>query len=158
MFKIRKNEAGVSLVEVLVAIAIISIILVAVGFSVTAFVSAREKLLNDTKSLYLAEEGYEILRVIRDDDWNTLDALTREATYYLDVSTTTLAVSTTPEVIDGEFYRSFVLNVAYRNNNDDFVETGGTLPDAGTVHVEMSVFGPNGTTTLSALLTNLHAI
>ena len=130
------------------------------GISVNTFVDARRALLNDTKSLYLAEEGYETLRALRDDDWNTLDALIIGTTYYLDVATTTIAVSGTPEVIDGEFYRSFVFNDVYRDADDDVTAstTPGATVDPEILEVTVSVFGPSGTSSLTALLTNLHAI
>ena len=93
------RQSGITLVEVMVAISIIASIVVAVGFSVTAYVDARSELLNDAKSVYLAEEGYEILRAIRDNDWNVIDVLTIGTTHYLSVSTTSINVSTTPEAV-----------------------------------------------------------
>lgn len=160
MFYSNLKEKGVTLIEVMVAISIIATIVVVVGFSVTAYVDARSRLLNDTKSTYLAEEGYEILRALRDDDWNTIKSLTVGVTQYLSVSTTTIAVSVTQEVIDGEFYRSFVLSPVYRDSNDDVTvsTTPGATIDTGTLEVTMSVFGPTGTTSLKGILTNLHAI
>lgn len=154
------KQRGVTLVEVMIALSIIASIAVVIGFSVTAYVDARTKLLNDTKSLYLAEEGYEVLRALRDNDWDTIDVLAIGSTHYLDVSTSTIAVSATPEIIDGLFYRSFVLSAVYRNSNDDITSStaSGAIVDTEILEVRMSVFGPTGTTSLTALLSNIHAI
>ncbi len=154
------RQSGITLVEVMVAISIIASIVVAVGFSVTAYVDARSELLSDAKSVYLAEEGYEILRAIRDNDWNVIDVLTIGTTHYLSVSTTSINVSTTPEVIDGNFYRSFVLSRVYRNSNDDITTStaSGSYVDPEILEVKISVFGPTGTSSLTGILSNLHNI
>ncbi len=159
MYLKQLRQSGVSLIEVMVAVSIIASMLGVVGFSVQSYVNARANLVNDMKALYLAEEGYEILRALRDDDWTTLSDLTIGSTYYLSVSTTTIATTTTQEIIDGEFYRSFVLDEVYRDGDDDVTvsTTPGATVDPDTLEMTMSVGGPSGTTTLRALLTNLHA-
>lgn len=153
-------QSGVSLIEVITGVAIITIILVAIGFAVQTYVAARTTLLVNLKATYLAEEGYEIIRSLRDENWNTIDALPVNTTRYLSVSTTTRAITTTPEVIDTNFRRSFKLQSVYRNSNDDIVASTapGAALDSETREVEMSVSGPNGTTTFEAILTNLYNI
>ncbi len=155
-----QRQAGVTLIEVLIAISIITSMLVVVGLSVTAYVNARTELLDDMKAVYLAEEGYEMLRALRDDDWNTLDALTRDTIYYFDVATTTLAVGGTPEVVDGSFARSFVLREVYRDGDDDITAstTSGASVDTEIVEVEVTVVGPSGTSSVTSLLSNIDAI
>lgn len=156
----RIYERGVTLIEVLVGISILAVTLIAIGFSVTSYVTARQELVSETKATYLTEEGYEVLRAIRDNDWNTLKALTPNSTYYFAVSTTTLAVGTTPEIIDTTFRRSFVVRSVYRNATSDIVASGapGATLDAGSRQFDISVNGPTGTTTFYAILTNIHAI
>lgn len=153
------RQAGVTLVEVVIGISIIAIAVVAIGYSVTQYVEARAALLNDAKGAYLAEEGYEIIRAIRDTDWNTIEALTIGTTYYLDVSTTTIAITNTPEIIDTTFNRSFVVQHVYRNASDDIVisTTPGATVDDGSREVEITVGGPNGTSTFEAIITNVFA-
>lgn len=154
------RQAGITLIEVLIAMSIIATMLIAVGLSVTAYVNARSELLTDLKALYLAEEGYEILRALRDEDWNTLDGLARDTTHYLTVATTTLGVSAVPEVVDGSFTRSFQLREVHRDANDDITasSTPGASVDSEIVFVEVMVVGPTGTTTMTSLLSNIDAI
>ena len=156
----RTYEQGVTLIEVLIGISILAVTLIAIGFSVTSYVTARKELVSETKATYLTEEGYEILRAVRDTDWNTLEALTPNGTYYLAVSTTTLAVGNTPEIIDSSYRRSFVVKSVYRNATSDIVASGapGATLDDGSRQFDISVAGPTGTTTFSAILTNVHAI
>jgi type II secretory pathway pseudopilin PulG len=156
----RTSESGITLVEVIIGVSIIATLLVAIGFSVTAYVNARTALLNNVKSAYLAEEGYEIIRALRDDDWTTIDALALDTTLYLDVTPSTIAVTNTPEVIDTDFSRSFVLRAVYRDVNDDIVSASnpGATVDDGSREVEITVTGPSGTDTFEAVITNLYAI
>jgi prepilin-type N-terminal cleavage/methylation domain-containing protein len=151
---------GMSLVEVLIGISIISVMLVVIGYSINTYVNARAALLNNTKATYLAEEGIEVIRAVRDNDWNTIDALPTNTTRYLSVSTTTFSIVTTPEVIDTNFYREFKVRPVYRNASDDIVAstTVGATVDDGSRQIDMYVGGPAGTTTMQAIITNLYAI
>ncbi len=151
---------GVSLVEVLVGVSIVATMLVVIGYAINSYVAARAALLNNTKATYLAEEGLEIIRAVRDNDWTTIDALPTNTPRYLSVSTTTFAIVTTPEVIDGQFYRTFTVRPVYRNASDDIVAstTAGASVDDGSRQIDMYVGGPSGTTTLQAIITNLYAI
>jgi type II secretory pathway pseudopilin PulG len=152
-------QRGITLIEVAVSITIITAILVVVGFSVNAYVEARSQLLVNAKALYLAEEGYEIIRALRDDDWSTFEGLSNNTTQYLSVATTTIGVGVGPEEIDAEFVRSFTLEAVYRDGDDDVVDssTPGAVVDPDTRLVTVSVAGPTGTTTLQAVLANIHA-
>lgn len=155
----RFLKSGVTLIEVLVGVSIVAVSLIAIGFSVNAYVDARAALLVNTRAVYLAEEGYETLRAIRDTNWNTLDALTVDTEHYLSISTTTISVSGTPEVIDTDFNRSFILREVYRNASDDIVSstTPGAIVDDGAREVTIYVGTPIGTSTLQAIITNIHA-
>jgi type II secretory pathway pseudopilin PulG len=155
------QQLGISLIEVLVGVSIITVSLIAIGFSVTAYVDARAALLVNTKSMYLAEEGYETLRAIRDVDWNTVEALALDTEHYFDISTSTIGVTGTPEIIDTDYRRWFVLQEVHRNSDDDIVAPGGlgvTTVDPGARDVTVYVQSPTGTSSLRAILTNLHAL
>lgn len=160
MKNFSRPQAGITLIEIVVAIAIIASIVIAVGYAVTTYVEARSHLLIDTKAMYLAEEGYEIVRSLRDDDWSNIGSLANGTIYYLDVTATTIAVGATAEVIDADFVRSFMLELVYRNASDDIVAaaTPGATIDPGSKLLIMSVASPNGTTTVQAILTNLYAL
>lgn len=155
----RSYQSGITLIEVIVAISIIASMVIAIGFSIITYVDARAALLTNTKTLYLAEEGYEILRALRDDDWNTIDTLTVDTYHYLDVATSTIGVTVTPEIIDGEYRRSFIVRDLYRDGTDDVTAstTSGATVDPDSREVEIFVASPLGTSSLHAILTNIHA-
>lgn len=158
--RVTQQQAGVTLVEVMIGVSIIAVALVAIGYSVNAYVDARTALLNNLKSAYLAEEGYELVRSVRDDDWNTLDALSLDTLHYLAVSSTSATVTTVPEVIDVDYVRSFELHELYRGSDGDITGSttfGASLDDDGR-WLEVHVNGPNGTTTFQAIIANIHAL
>lgn len=154
-------QQGISLIEVLVAVSILSVALVFINYTITLFVSARTELLADAKTLYLAEEGYELVRALRDDNWSTIDGLSLDTDYALSVSTTTLGLGSVPELIDDEYRRRFEVRALYRDSGDDDVTastTPGAVVDANGRELIVTVGGPTGTTSVRAILTNLFEL
>ena len=95
------------------------------------------------KAVYLAEEGIENIRFLRDVSWSTnISGLT--------------SLSTT---IDN-FYRTVTLSEVNRDANSDIVSSGGTV-DINTKLVVSSVSWWNGVSTttksISTYITNLYA-
>lgn len=158
MSTLKNKNQGITLIEVLVAVSILAVVSVFVGATVTQFTLTRNQILDETKKAYLAEEGYEILRYMKDDDWSSIDTLSFDTEYYFDISTTTLGiVSNPPEVIDGKFNRGFILQEVHRDGLDNIVAstTGGTTIDNDMKRVFVYVYDNNSTTTYEALLANL---
>ena len=155
-----RRTAGVSLVEVVIGVTVISVLVFAAGYSIVQMVEARERLVANTKTMYLAEEGYEMVRALRNNDWTDLESLTIGDTYYLDITTSAITISTTPEVIDGAYRRSFVVDEVSRDSDDDIVPNGttGSSVDPEAREVTVIVGGPAGTSTLTGVLGNLYSI
>lgn len=152
-----KQNQGVTLVEALVGVAIVGIILVFVTYAQNQYFSASKTALQTTKATYLAEEGQEFLRYLRDEDWNQLESLTTGTTYYFDVGSGTIAVTAVPEVIDGTYARSFTLAPLSRDGSGDFVTSGGTDDPQSRV-ATVRVIGGAASTSLVAIVANVHNI
>lgn len=152
---------GISVVEVLFGISLFAVISIFVTNALTQYFITTGVLQEKTKALYLATEGQEIMRYVRDDSWVNVTDMTVDTVYYFDVSTTTLATTTSPEVIDGTYTRSVILHNAYRNSDDDLVAstTGGASIDAGSRLVVTKVnWGIDDEIVQESLLTNLFDI
>lgn len=157
----RKQNAGFGVIEALVGVSILFTATMFVYFSMSLFLNSRAELLLKTQSLYLAEEGLEIMRYIRDEDWEVLNTeLSTDTTYYLLAGSDQVGTTTVPEVIDGTFTRSFVLHDVYRDDVTTDISSGGagTSIDSDAREVEMRVYYGTGTTTLTTILTNLFGI
>lgn len=138
----------------LIGISIAALILVFVVHSVTRFASIGREMIDKTAALYIAEDGMEIVRFIRDDSWTNISSLTNGATYYLNVSSTTLAITGTPETV-GIFSRSFVVDEVERGATDDIVVSGVTDPGSKYVTVTVTWDGGTESVSLTSVLANI---
>lgn len=153
----HRHQLGISLVEVILGIGILALALIFINYTVTEFVTARDEALVETKALYLAEEGYELVRALRDNDWDTIAGLSVDTDYALEVATSTIALGPVPEIIDEDYRRRFHLRPLYRDSDDDIVAstTAGATSDSEGREVWVEVGSPLGTTTVRAILTNV---
>lgn len=153
----RISTGGITVVEVIIGVTLLSVIVVMVLFTMTLFLQTRSELVKKTKALFLAEEGIELLRYLRDEDWTTVAALSKNTPYSFTISGSTVAVTSASEVIDSTYTRQFVLKTVYRNSTEDLALSGGggTHDDDESVWVEMNVGYGAGTTTLETVLTNI---
>jgi hypothetical protein len=119
------------------------------------FINSSHEVADETQALYLAEEGQELVRFIRDNDWTNISSLSIGVDYYLDIQTSDITTTATPEVI-GRFTRSFSLEDVERDSDDDIVSSGSV--DSGSRYVTVSVeWGtPVRTVSLTSILTNIN--
>lgn len=154
-------QKGVTIVEVMIGLLILSIAMVFIFHTFTLFFTAQRLTVQNAQAVYLAEEGQEMMRYLRDDNWTTFSGLAYDTARYLSIATSTIITNTTPEVIEGLFTRTITIRRAYRNSNDDLVAstTPGASVDVGSRLVEISVtWGTTNGVKLYSLLTNIHDI
>src|SRR3989344_3524920 len=105
-----KTGSGFVLIEALVASSILSVVLAA---GIGAFLlSIRTSLGNtaEVQAAFLAEEGLEALRVLRDDGWSAnIASQTASSTFYIVFDGSTWVTTTSNTYTDGTFERSAVL-------------------------------------------------
>lgn len=144
------KEKGMGLVEVLIASSIMAASLI----SIMGVYNALSKLsLRNTDSIqatYLAEEGLEIVRVLRDKGWANIASTTASTTYsfFWNNASSTWMATTSPEEID-IFDRSVIFESVRRNANFSIVQGGmGTVdPNSRKVTVTVSWLTVSGTST-----------
>lgn len=152
IFNLNKNtnslNQGFSVVEVLIACMIMSVVTLALMSAASKGIELSNKALKQVQSGLIAEEGVEAVKSIRDNNWTTISNLSVDTDYYLsfDTNSNTWSLSETPVLVDGTFTRKIVLSEVYRDNNNDDISSSGTL-DAGTKRINVSVSwpSPNGT-------------
>lgn len=165
LYGMAKNsfKKGFGLVEVIVAIFIFTLIL---GLLITAsnmYISGAGDNLKSAKAAYLAEEGIEAVKIIRDTGWNNISAFSDNTNYYLyfDMSSSTNNIwkaTTTASSVDSIYIRIFKTSPVYRDSNGRIVTTGGIL-DTNSKQISVSISWPSkiGTTTktLSTYIANI---
>lgn len=124
MFKQRikflSTEHGIGLIEIIVAISVISLTLLG---TITAFQFHLRAGLDTTdriRAIYLLEEGMEAARFLRDTGWTgSLSALSSGTPYHLATTSVGWDATTTPVLIDGTFFRTVIVSDVYRKTADD---------------------------------------
>jgi len=97
-FRTMNCEKGQSLVELLIAIGIFVIVVSTLAFFILDSYVTGRLAQEITVANFLAEEGMEATRSIRDNSWNNLS----EGSYGLAVSTTNWIFEGTEEEVDGQ--------------------------------------------------------
>jgi len=154
-----RKISGVTSIEVVIGVSLAGIIVVYSANSIVQFINTARDITFETQALYLAEEGLELVRYIRDNDWTEIGTLSLGSTEYLEVTSSDVSVSGTAEVID-EFTRSFSVENVYRSPGTfDIVAstTGGGVadPDSKYVTVTVSWGNPIQNVSLTTILTNI---
>lgn len=153
------REKGMLAIEVVIGVSIAATVITFTMYSVAQFVNAGRTIGNQTEALYLAEDGLELLRFVRDENWSDIGSLPENTTRFLDIASTDVSIGTSPEVIDG-YTRSFVVSNVYRHaTNDDILAstTSGSVADADTRYVTVTVTGgtPSVTVSLATILAEI---
>lgn len=155
-----KKIKGIGLIEVVVGVSILSLSLLAISSFYQKSLNISSKTAKLTQASFLLEEGLEIARFLRDEDWQNISNLTTGVDYYVVFNGSKWATTTTVTFIDGVFERKLNISNVSRDSNDVIVSSGGTV-DSNIKKITSSVSWRDGnattTRTLSTYLTNLFA-
>lgn len=151
-------QRGIGLVEVLVAVFIFTVILSSLVFISNLYLSGTTDSLRNTQAAYLAEEGVEAIKTIRDNSWDDIISIPTNNKRYLNfsIASSTWQVSTDEEMI-GIFSRSFVTDVVNRDSNGDISLSGVEDVNTKKIIVTISWNGKKGiiTKNLITYITNI---
>ena len=154
-----QTQKGFGLVEIIIGAAILATTLLAVSFFFQRAVVISRSTGELVQASFLAEEGIEVLRFLRDEKWENLSSgITPGTNYYLSFSGSSWATTTPNVFVDGVFERKFSIENVNRDGNDDITTSGGTLdPNIKLITVSVSWFDRGATTThtVSTYLTNI---
>jgi len=160
----RRNQfsRGAGLVEIVIAISIITLVLTSVISTYPVFLQSALATVDQVRGALLLEEGVEAVKTLRDDSWTTnISSLTASTTYYLSFSEgdSMWEATSSPSTIDTKFTRTFAVYAVNRDNDDDIDTSGGGTVDANTRKLTVWVSWPDeGVTTtrsISTYITNI---
>lgn len=141
---------GMSLVEVIVGAAITTLILSGLIAAYQLYFKTALANLRHVQAAFLAEEGAEALRFLRDGGWSNLSVLTTGATYYIVFQSGNWQTTTNNIFVDNIFERKIILNNVNRDNNDDIAPSGTFDPN--TKKATITIAWNNGLATTSKSL------
>lgn len=147
------NARGFSIIEVVIASAILGIVLFSLASVFLLASRLSREASNKIRANFLAEEGLEVMRFLRDQSWDqNIAPLLVGTSYYLTFATTTSAwdvLTTNPGLADGLFTRAIKVEEVRRDSNDDIVSSGGTVdPDSLKIISSIS-WGPEPVNTIT---------
>lgn len=150
----KHNIKGFGLLEIVVAISVISFSLFSVMSAVIMALRVSEGSGKNIQAAYLLEEGVETLRILRDISWqNNIANLANNVDYYFVFADGAWQATTSaPTLIDQIFERKFVLESVYRNGSDDIAQSGSLDNGTKKAVVTVSWLTQKGTTTQSTAI------
>src|SRR3989338_8607603 len=160
--RIAKKFTGFGVIEVLIASGIIAATIFSLYYVFVLGNRLSADAGNKISANFLAEEGLEAARFLRDSGWQSnILGLQPGTNYYILFdkinSVWSMAVSAPPQ-IDAVFYRTLTVENVSRDSNDDIVSSGGTVdPETKKINIEVAWSGKGATSTmvLSTYLTDL---
>lgn len=143
------SQKGFGVVEIVVSAAIITIVLLGL---VAAFHGALKISTETGKKIqanFLAEEGMEAVRIMRDTDWNNIGRLSTTTSYRFAFTGSAWATSTAPALVGGVFDRTFIVRDVYRDGAGKIAASGAYDPETKKVTVTVGWLKAGATTTVS---------
>lgn len=140
---ITHRQQGFFLFEVVVASAVIATVLIFLVGSIQSSVDVSKRSLEKTQAAYLLEEGVEAVKAIRDNDFDTITALTAGTPYYLHYAAGAWTLTATAESVDA-FTRTVVFSAVSRDASDDIASVGTDDPGTKKGTVTVTWAAPSG--------------
>ena len=138
------------MIEVMiVAFVIAGSLLVALAVSNRSMAVARQAA-QSTQASFLLEEGVEAVRIMRDNDWDNIDALDSGTDYYMDYVSGDWTLIESPVAV-GPFTRVLDFEDVYRDASSGDIDPSGAL-DTTTRLVNIEVSWQNGSSSVSETL------
>ncbi|NLE07010.1 MAG: hypothetical protein GX627_00090 [Parcubacteria group bacterium] len=134
----KKRNRGFSLVEALIAIFIIAFCILAIWRIYVFFVKTSLSNAKFFQGAFLADEGVEAVKFMRDGGWSSnIAPLTLETPYSLIFDGTKWEATPAISYIDGVFDRRAIFSAVYRDADGNIADSGAL--DEGTRKVKIIV-------------------
>lgn len=136
----RKAKKGMTIIEILVALGIVSLGFFAINYLVLLGFQTNVIGVSYTKGILYAQEGLEVMRILKNQDWqNNIAPLNPGTSYYPVLSGSTWSLQTTsPGLIDNLFARIITVEDVYRDTDDNIASSGTLDPNTKKVTVTLS--------------------
>lgn len=134
------SKKGFSVVEIIVASAIIVTLVSAIGGGWQLYLKVTRDGTHFTMASNLSEEGAEAIQLLRDLSWDShIASLSLNTPYDLYWTGATYAATTTPQLIQSIYRRTVNFSAVQRDAWDNIVSSGGTT-DSNTRKATISIY------------------
>jgi len=156
------TEKGVSIIEAIIAISMISVAFAALLSGAVFFLQGGLHASDQAQALFLLDEGAEAVRFLRDESYSVhIAPLIGTGVHYLepDISQTWVT-TTTNSPIFGKFTRTIIASEVYRKALDDTIvpSTSADMKsvDIGTTQFDITVTWASGEVHATTYVTDLY--
>ncbi len=133
------HRKGFSLIEIILALAIFTMFFVSISLYYRKMHDVSEDTRSHIQSGLLIEEGFEVVELFRGTSWATYIApLATGTPYYLHWSGSDWSATTTPELVENIFTRTFTLSDVYRDGSSNIASAGTYDPGTKKLIVNIS--------------------
>ena len=135
------QHAGFTIIEIVLGIAMITIFLVSNSYYYKKLLDTSQETTRNIQSGFLLEEGVEAVKLMRDGGWSAnIAPLNLGTQYYLQWTGTAWEATTTPQIVESVFTRTFTASAVNRaiDGTDNIVTSGGAV-DSGTMKIRVDV-------------------
>lgn len=143
------SKRGFGVVEIIIGSTIVSVALIALMSAFQSSLVASRDAGKKITATFLAEEGMEALRLMRDRSWANISGLSTTTAYYLSFTGGTWATTTVSSQIFGTYYRTVRVTDVYRDGSDDIATSGTWDPYTKKITTDVSWTRRGATTTVS---------
>lgn len=155
---LKKAKFGFALIEVLIAVTIISGALIIVVSATTQSLSYSYITLKNYQATLATEEAVEAIKAIKLENWTSnISTLVTGTNYGITLGLNNWQIAANPQTTNLGFTRTIVFSNVYRDGNDD-IATSGTL-DTGvkkvTITTTWSYAGRNYSQTVEFYIFNI---
>ncbi|WKZ26362.1 MAG: prepilin-type N-terminal cleavage/methylation domain-containing protein [Candidatus Paceibacterota bacterium] len=129
----NRNNRGLTVVELLVAVAIITVFITSIAYSYSAILRLAFNNTLSIKAAFLLEDTVEAVKFLKRVSWqNNIAVLDSDQDYFLSFTGSGWEVVSENIFIDGVFERKFILEDVNRDSDGRVVESPSGTLDAGT--------------------------
>lgn len=132
----KKISGGFMIVEIIVAVAIIVLSVLAAMTVTQKSISVSRQALHVSQATFLLEEGAEVVRVLRDNAWSNISSLSVGTNYYPTFSSS-WTLSTSPSTVDIFTRTVTIANVNRDATSGDIITSG--VDDPGTKLITVTI-------------------
>jgi len=144
----HKLKTGLSVVEIIVASAILLTLVTAIGGGWQLYLRVVRDGTNYTMASNLSEEGAEAIQLMRDGGWTSnIIPLSLGTEYDLYWNGSNYIATTTPQLLQSIYRRTVTFSSVERDAWSNIVTSGGVL-DADTRKVDIKIYLANSTSTI----------
>ncbi len=148
----KLSSRGISIVEIIVAAAIISVSVVGIVGAIQVYLKIVYENTRETQAVLLLDETAEALQYLRDTSYATNFATTTSSvTYTLYWNGTGYQLATSTITLPYNMSRTLTLSAVNRDGGDQIVTSGGTVdPDTKKATITIAWLYKNATTTITS--------